>query len=484
VQPTVAASPKPAVQRVTAALSEIQPAMNPFTVNEPFIFYNWAVFDTLVDLQSGEPKPQLAGSWRQVDATTWEFQLRNAVASDGTRITAEDVRYSWQVAADPALAGTPVAATFFNTFADVQAVGENLVRIVTRAPDPLLVNRTSRLTVVPQALHSRGAEAFYAAPVGSGPFRVAEFKTRDTVRLVPNERYWGNRPALNELTLRSVPELGTRLAALRTGEADVAERLAADQVSQLPGANSRAVSAPIARMVTAYLDTTIPELSDKRARLAVNMAIDRATITRTLLAGLARPAQGQPVVESTFGFNPAVQAYPFDPAGARRLLAEAGFPNGIRLEVSYGSAFDPQRIAAEAIQGSMTQAGIQITLRGLETAVFRAGFSPNTIGPFVVSAVSSNTLDDPAAALALVTSIPGIGTNRWSNPDFDRLWQEQNRELDRSRRQQLLQQMMTILREESPLVPLWSDYSIWGVANRVGEFQVWPGGMPAWAAVR
>jgi peptide/nickel transport system substrate-binding protein len=305
-----------------------------------FIMAN--IFDPLVYLRTtGEFAPGLADSWSaSADGLVWTFKLKRGVTfHDGTPFNAEAVKFSFDRMVDPETKSRQAGVALRGFYDRTEVVDGTTIRIVLKKPKASFLTVISQVffaPVSPRAVKELGAE-FGRKPVGTGPFKFAEWVQNQHVKLVRNPDYTWGPPFLHKgpayfatLTFRQIPDAGARLAALESGQVDAVdvppthqlERLRADPRFQVK-------SAPQPGMPWGWpMNTKRAPTDDLKVRQAMIYALDRAALVKNVLQGAYRPAYG-PLTPVTFGYNPAVEKmYPHDPRKAEALLDEAGWKKG------------------------------------------------------------------------------------------------------------------------------------------------------------
>ena len=253
----------------------------------------------------------------KVDDTTWEFKLRpNITFTNGEPFNANSVVTSVTRIIDPALKSEQMA--YFGTIKGAEKVDDLTVRIITTGPDPILPSRMYWMKMIPPKYAAD--PKFAEAPVGTGPYKLEAFNRGQDIVLVANPDYWGGKPAIDKVTYRFVGESGTRLSGLVAGEFDVITNLLPEFVESVP--KSAAVQGLETSVI--ILSTENEVTKDPRVRQALNIAIDRQALADSLFGGYALPARGQLVNPKAFGFNEALEVYPYDPEKAKALIKEAG----------------------------------------------------------------------------------------------------------------------------------------------------------------
>jgi len=297
--------------------------------------------------------PSLATSWTQIDDVTVEFVLRDDVTfHNGTKLTASDVKYSVDriIApdADPALAGN---VGNFSTFDSIEVIDETTFRIITKAPDPALIQGLTygAFWTVPQAhVEDVGNEVFGQMPVGTGPYQVTEFVPGDHLTMTAYDGYWGSPAAFSQVTIRVIPETATRIAGVQSNELQLITTVPPDQLAELAGdANVATMSIPIANCHIYFFNTKHPNVANKLVRQGLNRGFDRKAIIDSLWHGRADYMQSYQLERWGDFFNPARDPFAYDPDAAKALLEEGGY-NG--EEIVYTSHSGYYLLGVEAAQ--------------------------------------------------------------------------------------------------------------------------------------
>ena len=326
------------------------------------------IFDALVDFTgpSLTLKPMLATRWENPNPTTWRFHLRrDAKFHNGDPLTAEDVKFT--IETQLANKGATVNA-YLGPTEGARVIDPYTVEITTKTPFPALLFNLSRVHILPRAYARVGADAFAAKPIGSGPYRFGEWQRGQRIVLDASPDYWGGRPDPKRLTFRFIADPSTRAAELRAGGVDIAINPPIAQIKELNAGDTQILTIPAARAIAYSINTRQKPLDDVRVRRALNYAVDRESIVRSLLQGFGQ-ATGQPFTSGWLGYDESIKPYPYDVAQARRLLAEAGLANGFDLtwSISTGTWLADKEIA-EAAAAMLGQAGVRIRLVPTERA--------------------------------------------------------------------------------------------------------------------
>jgi peptide/nickel transport system substrate-binding protein len=327
-------------------------------------FAGQAVFSRLVrPAPDGSLTGDLAESWEpNADVTAWTFTLRDdATFSDGEPVTAEDVVASFErmITLDGPNAGNFPEYT-------MTAASDTEVTITAPAPDAAVPGKLLIFYVIPAGV-APDDTAFFAEPVGSGPFTVGGFTPGESLELVPNENYWGDVPQVDTVTVRNIPELSARLTALRTGEVDVVWGIPDDQLGALQGEDTLTVeTVPSTAVYTMWFNSSIPSLATPEVRRALWQAVDFETIISTLYPETGSLAEA-PVSPLVLGFSPQ-EPVGYDPDAAQAALTAAGFDFSQTLRLQFANAeFRP---FIQAVVSDLAEIGVTVEPLEKEQAVF------------------------------------------------------------------------------------------------------------------
>jgi peptide/nickel transport system substrate-binding protein len=340
--------------------------------------------------------PRLAASWTVKDNRVWEFKLRQGVKHhDGTPVTAEDVKYSLDIYRRDGSARKANTEGITN----VEAVNSQTVRITTDGPRPGLMANLSLLLIMPkQAREKMGAAEFGKKPVGNGPYKLVEFARGQRLVLEANPDYYRGRVQPGRLVLRPIADPATRVAELQTGGVQIIQSPSLAQVKVLrQDPNTEVKLLKGGRLIIHPFNTTEPPFDDVRVRQAANYAVDRAAILKSVLEGYGELLHGA-FASAWPGYDPKLKPYPYDPARAKRLLAEAGHANGIEVTFSITSgAFLKDRDIAEVMASQLAEVGIKVRLVPTERAKLQTTW---LAGEFKgITSVAWGTAADPDAML-------------------------------------------------------------------------------------
>ena len=453
---------------VTVAPTWFDPAETSGIITPFMILY--ALHDALVKPMPGQPMaPGLAESWTaSKDGLAYEFVLRKNVRfHNGDVMTADDVKFSFERYRG---AG---ASTLKAKVARVEIVDPLRIRFVLKQPWPDFMTfyatpATGAAWIVPKKYVEKvGEDGFKKAPVGAGPYRFVSFNPGVQLVVEAFDGYWRKPPRVKTLSFKVIQDESTRLAALKRGEVDVAYSITgalAEEVKRTPGLGIKATSFPftIWLVFTEQWDPKSP-WSDRRVRLAANLAIDRNAINQALYLGLAAPASSFIPQSMEYVWSPPV--HPYDPKRARQLLAEAGYPNGFTAGELSGDTVYGATIG-ESVVNDLQAVGIRLRLRPMERAAFFQEYGDKKL-KWVIQ--SGSGAPGNAATRLEAYAITGGRYTYGSSPDIDGLFAEQANEMNPARRRQILDKIQQLIHERVMFGPVIEPVFLNGVGPRVAQ---------------
>jgi len=448
---------------VTLAPAWFDPGESVVGVLTPF-WVSYALHDALVKPMPGQRyAPSLAESWSvSEDQKSYEFTLRQGVKfHNGDPFTAEDVKFSFERAK---------AKLLHEKVKDVVIVDPTRVRFVLHEPWPDFMATygtfvTGAGWIMPKRyMEQVGPDGFKRNPVGLGPYKFVSTTPGIELVLEAYEGYWRKMPTVKRLVFKSVPESATRMAMLQRGETDVAYLLDALQAGEVKrdAKLKLAYSGGIGTFYLDYLemwDAKSP-WADPRVRLAASLAIDRKAISEAETLG-ASPPNGN-VMPRSFEHALPLEAHPYDPARAKRLLAEAGYPNG--FDGGDLHPWPPYTSYGEAVNSYLGAIGIKTRLRTMERAAFYSALSSKKLKGLClcINAVYGN------ASSRLAETVPSTGAFAYGGfPDVDDLYARQTRETDPAKRQAMLHEIQRLMYDRVRFAALFDYVWISGIGPRV-----------------
>ncbi len=450
----------------TLAPTWFDPAETSGIVTPYMVMY--ALHDAMLKPMPGQAlAPALAESWTSSeDALSYEFILRKGVRfHNGDEVTAEDVKFSFERYRGAAhkLLKDRVAA--------IEIGDARHIRFQLKKPWPdfltYYVGATGAGWIVPKKYVERvGDDGFKKAPVGAGPYKFVSFTPGQELILEAFDQYWRKTPNVKRLVLRLIPDESTRLAALKRGEIDIAYSMTgelAEEVERTRGLTPKpiVVQTPFWLYFADQWDAKSP-WHDQRVRLAASLAIDRAGNNQALTQGYSKLTGS--IIPESYEYFWAPPAPAYDPAKAKQLLADAGYPNGFDAGDFYCDlAFTKY---AEPVLDNLRTVGIRARLRPLERAAFYSAYGDKSLKNIVLG--SSGAYGNAATRLEAFVAKGGTYVYG-SYPDIDALFEAQAGELDRKRREALLHKIQQLVHDRAIYAPIWQLGTSNGLGSRVGE---------------
>ena len=436
--------------------------------------------------------PALAISWKAVSDTVWELHLRPGVKfHDGTSFTAADAAFT--LARPPKVVGSPGSfAQYVREISSVEIVDDLTLRIHTRQPWPLLPVDISTLLVVPHSSEGHDSTADFntgSSANGTGPFRFVSWQKGDALRLVRNDSYYGARPAWADVSYRTISDDNARVSALLAHDVDLIDGVPTSVVERLSADRSLA----LARMVTSRLiflqfDTTRDDspfvhakdggklahnpLRDPKVRLAISKALDRKLLVNRIMDGTGTEA-GQLLPAGYYGISDQLPPERYDPEGARRLLGEAGYPEGFALTLQGpNNRYVNDRAIGEAVAQMLARIGIQASFDPLPGNVFLTHANNFEYSAFLWGWASETGEPSGPLRAMVATRDPVTGwgsTNRlhYSNPMLDDVLRNAMATIDDSKREALLRQATEIGIRDGGVVPILFQEAIWAMRSEL-----------------
>ena len=489
------AAPSASAQELNVAVQNMAPWLDPgrdFSNVGSQFYYNSFEPPIGKDHTKAESvwQPSIATSWKITSPTTMELKIRQGVKfHNGDTMTADDVVFSL----DRIMNATfpPYTVRKRDTVPNltkVEAIDAETIRVTAEKPEPLfetLLN-TQQLMIVPKkyimglsgdpnAAEDSDFDAFALKPVGTGPYRIAEFVPNQRIVYERFDGYWGEKAPFQRVTIRRIPELSARMTAVKNGEADIATNIPPDQVSIFTGdpkLKVESIVTPIFHVVIFNMNN--PKMADARLRRALSLAIDREALNQAFWGGKA-------VVPSThtypqFGplYMPQLKTFEYNSAEAKRLLKEVGY-DGFPIRFDTQAAYYTNAlVAVQAIQEMWAAVGVKMQVNVTEQWT--------GMDPTMMARIWSNPLyfPDPAGSFGIMWAPTGNSATegRFSPDDaYKALWEKFRFSTDLDVRKAAYTGLMDSIKANPPVLPLYQPYESYGMSRRI-NWKPLPGHIP------
>jgi peptide/nickel transport system substrate-binding protein len=423
------------------------------------------IFDNLLTRDTtGKIVPQIATSWRFVDDTHIEFDIRRDVKfQDDTPLSSADVVFSVTRITKPTLKSPQLSQ--FDQIADAEALGPAKVRLTVKKPYPVLLAQLVKLSIVPKAYVERvGDREFNLKPLGSGPYKLRGWQKGVQVVLDANESYWRGKPPFKTVIFRTVPDVSTRVADLKTGRADLIRLLPPDEAIALNrDARLAVLTVPTERVGYLFINAQAGPTTDVRVRRAIAHAIDKQGLIDALLQGFGKPVNSIGAAP-IFGFLPEITGYDYDPVKARGLIKDAG-ASGATISLLTSPAYDHRVV--EAIQQMINDVNLKVEVVTLDQATFlrRRQGTPADAGGLALGVWSCACQDADGIIFPLFRS--GSTWSKYANPVYDAAVDAARSTLDEAERLAEYRKAYEILREDVPGLGLYQAFASYGARKEL-----------------
>lgn len=474
---------------VSSAVTSIDPHYHNLAPNNSLAAQ---VFDRLVEMDVHQrPKPGLATSWKLVAPDTWEFHLRDAKFQNGTAFTADDVVFTLNRV--PSVPNSPSSfAVYTKPVVSAEVIDPHTIRLHTKGVFPLLPIYMTNVAIISRAAAQGASTQDFnsgKAAIGTGPFKFVLYRPGDRVELERNDSYWGPKPAWQHVVWRFIPNDASRVAALLAADVDFIDFVPTEDLQKLRSDphvklweqlglriiflaldQSRDGPSPF---VTGPNGETLAKnpLKDRRVRLALSLAINRAAIVSRIMEGAAAPS-GQFLPPGTFSYVPDLKPPPYDPAQAKRLLAEAGFPKGLRIALhGPNDRYVNDARIIQAVGQMWQRIGVQTEVDPLPWTSYVSQANKQAFSAFLFGwgSATAEASDPLIAQVATFDKTKGWGASnrgRYSNPALDALIAKALGTADDGAREQVLRAATRMAMQDVAIIPLHIQKNIW--ATRAG----------------
>jgi peptide/nickel transport system substrate-binding protein len=416
--------------------------------------YQQHLFDCLVGIEGEEFKPVglLAEKWETINPTTWRFHLRKGVKfHNGKALDAEDVKYSFEQYADP----KNRRSVFARGIARVEIRNPGTVDLITTEPVSALLFNLTRLQILPRETREKaGVPAFALQPVGTGPYRFVEWKRDQQLVLEANPTYWRGPVNPKRLVFRAIRDAGTRAAELRSGGVDIVAAPPVPQLEMLDSGDTQVVPVKGGRIIIYPFNVSAPPFDNRKVREAANLAVNKDAIVRNVLGNRGIVMAG-PFTPAWLGYDASVKPFPYDPARAKQLLAEAGYPQGLDTTWSISSGvFLKDTEIGEAVAGQLRQVGIRVKLVPTERAKIQKDAQENTFQG--LTSVAWGTQFEPDVMLNWVMMRAHMTT-----PRLQELVLQGRGEIDLEKRRKIYQELYRVAHDEAMWLFVHAQDELW-----------------------
>ncbi len=418
------------------------------------------LYDSLLKTdENGKIVPNLAESYKQVDATTWEFKLKkDAKFSDGTPLTAEDVKYTVDSFKDPSK-NFKLASDY--KFMEIVVKDPQTFEIKLQKPFQSLPLRLTCMCILPKGYLEKVGDAEFAKnPIGSGPYKIQEWTKDNQIVLVKNENYYGTKPKADKVVFKIIPEAASRMAALESHEVDIISGVQTSEVERLKNVSGvKVVGGPTTRVIFLGMNLKVDSpLQNKKVRQALNYAVNKEEIVKGVLDGNATPIPTIATPQYQF-YDQSIPAYEYNPEKAKELLKEAGYPDGFDIQMSLTESYMNGQDVAQAISGQLAKVGVKVT-PVMEASNGRTPkFKSATILPLYMMGIGG-----PYSDIDLVSKISfssGERYSTWSDPAFDSLREKAEESIDPKDAQAAWTVLQYYIHDEAPAVFLYQQHMIY-----------------------
>lgn len=473
-------------ETLRVAVAAFAPTLgNPFSgTSQPSAEFWLSIYDNLTRLGwDGDPEPNLALSWENTSPTTWVFKLRpNVRYHNGKPFTAQDVVDILALIKTPDMARYLIPAELRGV-AGGRVIDDLTVEIETAEPDAILPNRLAPLMIIdPTHWKTVGVDEYTIAPVGTGPYRLTGWGAGNKVAYMEaNPDSWRAPKQITKVEYRLVPDKTSRIQGIISGQLDIVTGLHVDDAETLKIDGITVDVQPNPQVKSIALPNALhPEghpLNDKRVRQALNYAVDKQSIADLIMFGYAEVAS-QGLTSRTFGFNPDLKPYPYDPDKARSLLAEAGYPDGFPLIIEVVTdSTTPDGFMYQKIAQDIQAIGVDVTLRSIPYSDYQRKYTLSDWG----DAEAFHLIWNNAAFQDPIRPIEYFSCMRvnpfFCEPDLMDDIRASSREMDRDKRRVLLQNIMARYHDLAPAI--WITNAVYTTAytSRITNFAMRPTGI-------
>ena len=416
-----------------------------------------------IDFARKEYVGVLAETW-EFQGKKWVFRLKKGIRfHNGSPLTSKDVVFSINRIKNDKRS---LQASNFDDVTEAEAPDDHTVVITTKSPNAVFLDRLFERFIMSKTAADKYGDQADNYAIGTGPYKFVSWQRDGNLVLTRNDDYWGAKPDIREVVFRTVKEDAARVAGLLAGQGDAINNVPIEEIARIEShPRTRVEKTEGLRMYFLAMNPTFKPFDNKLVRQAINHAVDPQAIMKNLYDGNGRVLNG-PLSSNVIGYDPSLKRYPYDPKKARELLTKAGFPNGVEVNLYFAPDRYPKaREVCQVIANQLAKSGIKVELVSQEFAVFwgNGGVAGGKIPFYYVgrTPIDADTLYDQYFRSGVTKRV------NYSNPEFDKLIDEEQKTSDHKKRVALLQQAGRILMEDVPLVPLYTLDEVYGVAKNI-----------------
>lgn len=446
------------------------------TSDNASIWTQLLIYDTLIrpSRDGTDLEPGLAESWEvSEDGLTLTFQLREAQFSNGTPVTAEDVKFSLERATSE----QSNWRRFFRPITGYEITGDREIKLMLDKPFTPALNNLAMFSgaILPKKLVEAQGDAFFGAPVGSGPYSLTEWTRGSKITLKANPHYWQEgKPYIENAELDIVTEGSARTIKLEAGEVVAIIDPPLNQIEALKAKDGIVVGTAVPyRSDFVLLNTTKPPFDDERVRRALNMAVDKEALIQGVLYGSGKvAASAMPPMRYA---DESLEPYAYDLDAAKALMEEAGLGDGFEAELLVNSGIAAHRNVAVALQAMMQPLGVNLNIQMVEGGTH---WQTTKAGNYemAVSYATSDTID-PDQLIGFLAVNPERANayhTEWQSEQLNELYQEERVTENGEARGEMFREMVQILHDGAPYIFLYHPASVWVTRDNVEGFEILP----------
>lgn len=474
-----------------AALTSMDPHFHNLSPNNSFLLH---IFEPLIKRDDNQKLvPGLATAWRAVDDLSWEFKLRKNVRfHDGSPFTAADVAFTLKRVPD--VPNSPSSfATFTKPIVEVKVLDPHTVIFKTATPHVLLPSDLASVLIVSKLHGEKASTEDYnsgKAAIGTGPYKLIEYVPNQRVVIKANYGYWGGEEPWDKITFKMLTNPAARVAALLSGDVQLIETVPTADIAKLSQNKAYALADKVSnRVIYVHMNQASEKSApfvtakdgkpldrnpfrDARVRKALSMAVNRDAIVERVMEKRA-VAAGQLLPDFFFGTSKRLKPAKYDPEGAKKLLAEAGYPNGFAMTIhGPNNRYINDANVAQALAQMYSRIGIDTKVETMPSSVYFNRATKLEFGYMLLGWGTESGEQGSSMRSLLATHDPakGMGVNnraRYSNPAFDKVLSDALVTMDEQKREGMIQQAAEMVMGDTGLIPLHYEVSTWATVKDI-----------------